>query len=475
MSTFPTNLFKDETSKSSFAGAPKLVPNTDGFAGSEQSSNSDPTRGVAAWKAGVKTSTGVVNVHGLYPWTITDDARAYVPKLRLIEYRLTQASELNGAYQTFRGVKENAGFASDLATRAIIDKITNALSLNAAPNVKTDLETALRTDNNNSGIDISPNRDDILSNIGTEYMNVYKGLYTVQPTNWEYVLPYLGASNMMTNTNTFSDYNFQARFVNPIENAVRSFPRSTNPEDKSSRRGGGSIFKWLQSAGEATNVFISGEAGAIKAEAPQSFTGATKENLQVTFYLLNTISPEHIRKNWEFCYLFSYQNLPNRRSINLLDAPRIYTAQILGYKTMPACYISDLKIENVGAVRMIDIGSTSIKQNATNTVQNTFVNGSETMRMIPEAYKISFTLQSVFINSQNLFRLTLEPSGGIITTSTVLTPGKAAGPNQTVVGRNSLTGLEASKAFNQTGFSMGSSSPGGSVVPAGGFGFFGPK
>lgn len=430
MCAFQANLFKDaggNESGKSFAGAPRLVPNTDGSTGPGQKSNADASTPNATTGQTQSTSTGVVNIHGLYPWTVTDDARAYVPKLRLIEYRLTQASELNGAYQTLRGVAENVNFAGALALnagtsarndKAVTDKIKNQLlGAGATSNAKAELENALNPSNDSTGFALGQDKNDILANIGSPSMNSYRGLYTVEPTNWEYVLPYLGASNMMNNTNTFSDYNFQARFVNPIANAISSFPRSVDPNDKSSRKGGGSIFKFLGAAGEASNVLISGEPGAIKAEAPQSFTGATKEALQVTFYLLNTISPEHIRKNWEFCYLFSYQNLPNRRSINLLDAPRIYTAQILGYKTIPACYISDLKIENVGAVRMINIGSTSIKQNATNTVMKDNSEESETMKMIPEAYKISFTLQSVFINSQNLFRLTLEPGGGIITTS----------------------------------------------------------
>ena len=419
MGTFQANLFKDRVLAGDFNGAPRLEPNVNGLdpvLGTD--SNSTDNRATAGQTQ--DTATKAVDIHGEYPWTVTDDARNYVPKLRLIEYRLTQASELNGAWQTVRGAGENPIVLASMiknneANANAGQKFANAIEL--TPSAKTELDNSLKSSNlSNQFIDGVTGGVDILRYMGAKYLDEYRGLYTVEPTKWEYILPYLGASNMMNNTNTFSDYNFQARFINPVVNAISQFPRSVNPEDKSSRKSGG-IFKFLGAAPDASNVLIAGAPGAIKAEAPQSFTGATKEALQVTFYLLNTISPEHIRKNWEFCYLFSYQNLPNRRSINLLDAPRIYTAQILGYKTIPACYISDLKIENVGAVRMIDIGSTSIKQNATNTVQKTRAGESTTMKMIPEAYKISFTLQSVFINSQNLFRLTLEPGGGIITTS----------------------------------------------------------
>ena len=418
MSNFKANLFRDAVSSSSFAGAPRLVPNTGGAASEAQGSNSDASTVKATDGQTEKVSTQVVNVHAYYPWTVTDDARNYIPKLRLIEYRLTQASELNGAYQTLRGSLENLAFGSKIALSdagaAQNQKINNAFGNSVTSNAQADLKASLNNNKDIQGFLLNSNENDILAGIGTQYMNSYRGLYTVQPTNWEYVLPYLGASNMMNNTNTFSDYNFMTRFITPFANLASSVASKTTSPDS----GKFGILKALKDVPAMTNVAIAGEPGAIKAEAPQSFTGATKESLQVTFYLLNTISPEHIRMNWEFCYLFSYQNLPNRRSINLLDAPRIYTAQILGYKTIPACYISDLKIENVGAVRMIDIGEPSAKQHATNMVQSTFTKETPTMRMIPEAYKVTFTLQSVFINSQNLFRLTLEPGGGVVSTST---------------------------------------------------------
>ena len=151
------------------------------------------------------------------------------------------------------------------------------------------------------------------------------------------------------------------------------------------------------------------------------------ENIAVEFYLLNTIKPEDIRKNYEFCYLLTYQNLPNRRSINVLDSPPLYRAKVDGYKTLPVCYINDLKIENVGAVRLVDIGKTSNIQPSNSVLRGVGYGAdtnSTTVRMIPEAYKISFTLQSVFMNSQNMFVFAANPQG-IVTTSVVPPPSPA--------------------------------------------------
>ena len=119
--------------------------------------------------------------------------------------------------------------------------------------------------------------------------------------------------------------------------------------------------------------------------------------------------------------------MPNRRAINVLDSPPLYRATIIGYKTLPVCYMNELKIENVGAVRLIDIGETSVKNEASNSVLRGAEANSNTVKMIPEAYKISFTLQSVFMNSQNMFVFAANPEG-IITTSVSVNSPVVLGP-----------------------------------------------
>ena len=89
--------------------------------------------------------------------------------------------------------------------------------------------------------------------------------------------------------------------------------------------------------------------------------------------------------------------------------------------------MNELKIENVGAVRLIDIGETSVKNKASNSVLRGAEANSNTVKMIPEAYKISFTLQSVFMNSQNMFVFAANPEG-IITTSVSVNSPVVLGP-----------------------------------------------
>ena len=87
--TFQANLFQvGEDRNKNHPGAPTLVP---------KNGNSYD-----------------VNVYREYPWTVSDDARNYIPKILLTEYKLEYASELNALQQLIGGAGENItlGFAA---------------------------------------------------------------------------------------------------------------------------------------------------------------------------------------------------------------------------------------------------------------------------------------------------------------------------------------------------------------------------
>ena len=386
--TFKANLFRVGANKnSSFPGAPTLVP--DGGDSYD------------------------VDVYTEYSWTVSDDARNYIPKILLTEYKLEYASELNAFNKMIAGSLQNAVFAG-AAGKAVFSGSSNPDTPDEV-NIKSKLirgETEAENDMLNGIGD--PNEDSL---------KPYKELYTTKKTGWGYILPYLGAGNMTDIKNDFTQADYTARFIAPIKSLTDAATPDKTPSG-AIKKGSKSILATLPAA---SNILVAGAAGAIKAEVPLSFTGTSTENIKVEFYLLNTIKPEDIRKNYEFCYLLTYQNLPNRRAINVLDSPPLYRATIIGYKTLPVCYMNELKIENVGAVRLIDIGETSVKNKASNSVLRGAEANSNTVKMIPEAYKISFTLQSVFMNSQNMFVFAANPEG-IITTSVSVNSPVVLGP-----------------------------------------------
>jgi hypothetical protein len=413
---FQANLFQVGKDKNkSYPGAPTLVPFGDSYD---------------------------VNVHREYSWTVSDDARSYIPKVTLTEYKLEYASELNAFNRLVKGTAENFNFLAAALGQTEIGGIfqydfskgvlnpTSPANLDAAA---TSLSEGNKLTENQFG-----RGDDMFDGFGNKddvSLNPYRGLYTTKRTGWGYVLPYLGAGNMTDITNTFAQADFINRFLAPAGKYAASVSDKDTAEIKNNKS---SLLAGLPAF---SNIFVGGAAGAIRAEIPQTFTGTSTENIKVVFYLLNTIKPEDIRKNYEFCYLLTYQNLPNRRSINVLDSPPLYRAKVDGYKTLPICYMNDLKIENVGAVRLVDIGQTSDKNGATNSVLrdaairiNQF--NSDTVKMIPEAYKISFTLQSVFMNSQNMFVFAANPQG--LVTTNVAPPVNVAPASTSTLGTENI-------------------------------------
>jgi hypothetical protein len=99
--------------------------------------------------------------------------------------------------------------------------------------------------------------------------------------------------------------------------------------------------------------------------------------------------------------LLTYQNLANRKGINLLDPPCLYSATIAGYKQLPICWVTNFQVTNVGTTRLIDITTGEIDERGA---------VSPYIKMIPEAYRISFTLQSSLKNARNIFQFVEDPS-----------------------------------------------------------------
>ena len=191
--------------------------------------------------------------------------------------------------------------------------------------------------------------------------------------------------------------------VNGAEGAKPAVPSTP----KVTKKTGPDIFSMLAGAykvADATKTMaLAVGGGLVASEKPQSFNGTGSDTIECSFYLYNTQELADIRRNWEFCYLFTYQNLANRKGINLLDPPCLYRALIPGYKQLPICWISGLSIVNIGSTKLIDI--------TTGNPVNSTTQAGPNIKMIPEAYKISFTLESALKNARNIFQYAADPSG----------------------------------------------------------------
>lgn len=383
---------------------------------------------------GPGTKGSGVNIHQDYPWTLsTRTARNYVPKLMLTEYKLVLSSEVAGMLYALRGAEDNVNVIARQAGENTVN-ITGA-GLNTArlsltgqlPGLKQILSAvskALEKESKQSGVSTTPataqeaalaaaRRQELTSSISGQGLDVYKGLYAIEPTGWNYVMPYLGSANMMSPNNQWGKgTQIREAIVQGVKGIQELVAGSegAKPAPRSSpvtKKTGPDIFTMLMGAynvaGAASTIGLAVGGGLVASEEPQSFTGTGSDSIECSFYLYNTQELADIRRNWEFCFLFTYQNLANRKGINLLDPPCLYRALIPGYKQLPICWVSGLSIVNVGATKLVDI--------TTGNPVNSSEKAGANIKMIPEAYKITFTLESALKNARNIFQFAADPSG----------------------------------------------------------------
>lgn len=309
-----------------------------------------------------KNGTTVVDILGDYSWTASPKgARKDIPEINFEEYELDLSSLITSALYKLRGGIENVtAFSSEMNT--IIDKITK-------------LDSA-------KGTNVKP-IEDTLKSASSNELNPYAGMYAASPTGWTYRAPYLEELNQGINNqwgddqgNTFNSAGGAA--LKGIMDTVENYVNTVN----------------------LANITAPGSY----AEKVKFFNPGTSSSYSVRFPLLNTLDYNDIVKNWELCYLLTYQNLPNRRSVNLLDPPAIYRVTIPGIRQSPVSYISNLSIQHVGNIRNMEI------------------NGM--MKPIPEAYMVNITFQDLLLNSRNLFKYALDGQQVVAT----IAPSKAANP-----------------------------------------------
>jgi hypothetical protein len=116
------------------------------------------------------------------------------------------------------------------------------------------------------------------------------------------------------------------------------------------------------------------------------YNNTNLESLTITFPLYNTGTTTEAYQNYSFCNLITFQNLKTRTSYLTFIPPKIYSVSTnaLGGVYWPAAIVQNLSIESIGTTRALDeFGGGRI--------------------LIPEAYKVSITLQQLVPNSSNIF------------------------------------------------------------------------
>lgn len=409
----------------------------------------------------VPKQNSTIDIHRDYAWTLSPaSVRSSVPAIELIEYKQMLSSEVTGFFYGLAGKVDDARQIAAAAPRLATETgktVTNVVkqagtsAANTVPalfgfspfgngtvdtttqqNVTQNEEKKPKNAPSEQASQDAKKQEGISSGKYDRNLLPYAGLYAIEPTGWAYRMPFLASSNMMSPVNNWGSTATDIRSALGDMFGKMSGSSSSNnggPSSGSSSNNGGSSSGGSAAGkkgvlgtvgelagkytGNAMDITMGMMEGAKVKETPMSFSGTNNDSVQVSFYLYNTLNFDDIRKNWELCYLLTYQNLPNRKGINLLDPPCLYRVLIPGYKQLPLTYVSSITIENKGAVRLIDI----INGKDLTGFNGTVVVNSD-IKMVPEAYKVSITFNSVLMNSRNIFAYGEDPDRKVSVSTT---------------------------------------------------------
>ena len=350
--------------------------------------------------------TGEWDVHGKYNWALNlgsndNDIRQYIPKIELEEFNLTSSSQLN-AFKLFLSQTQSQFDVSNISKTTIYNT-NNKITSNVASYVNSKLF---------GGILPSGSQDAYLGRNngvaqpgGFSESDPYYGLYQGAPTLNKYYLPYLNPQNMTSNLGTWKGID---------GSTIASDLAKVAPTALGGIQGGkagANIIQdiqnlgiTLEALGQVGNVSSSLNAPGISKETIKAFApNDTGDTITTTFYLFNTQSQAELFNNWNFLFTLTYQNLPNRKSLSRMDPPCIYTITVPGFKRFPVAVISGLKVDNIGTTRLVDITTGEmVSVNKANSI-------NENVKIIPEAYKVTVTIQSLLTNTRNLFYYNYNP------------------------------------------------------------------
>lgn len=173
-------------------------------------------------------------------------------------------------------------------------------------------------------------------------------------------------------------------------------------------------------------------------DRPHIWNNTVPRSFNISFPLYNILTypqddkwNEQILRNWEFCYLLTYQNLFNKRNLFTGIPPVFYEIDIPGIHYTKAGYINNLRILNAGNIRSMSLP----------------IDGTEQTVNVPDAYIINFTITDFFTPSKNFMSSIGISNKGKLTESV----GTLPVPPEEIIIRDPATGLPADAFQNGVG------------------------
>lgn len=331
-----------------------------------------------------------VNVRDNHHWTESPiSSRREVPMLNLKEQKIMTNVAINQLINMGTAVAE-AGAGAIESIRKVISKVSGGVDFDKfSKEIKNITSSVNNPIVGNSMAYADP-------------MNPYNMLYSTLPTGFKYILPY------MQNTYIAN----QGSFGTQADGGVLI----------------DALTKYAEIGKEALQTINLNKtmAPGRMVEEPKAFTFTGREkSYTCSFPLLNTRDYAEVVKNWQFIYLLSYQNTPNRVSRDLIDPPCIYEAYIPGIWYSRYAALTNMTVDFVGArremyipVHTIDHAQNGNRETATGNWQ--FYN-KKALAVIPDAYQVTLTFTELFSETQNFkYQMLRESMNDIISTGEML-------------------------------------------------------
>jgi len=212
----------------------------------------------------------------------------------------------------------------------------------------------------------------------SRYTQAYRYLYITEETGFRYVMPHFSDTfNSISNSFGNEDsgiLNLAKTIVDPITDTLANIANFNKP-------------------------------GTYIERSKQFSMGGSGRTIEIKFPLLNTGSFDDIRSNYELLFGLIYQNRPGRVSRSAIELPVIYEVFSPGNTYMPYAYISNLNVQFLGSRRTMVIPLPTSSR------------GSNITTIIPDAYMVSITLQSMNEETRNFVATSIKPE---ITTNVII-------------------------------------------------------
>lgn len=263
---------------------------------------------------------GLINVVKDYRWQISENIDPETPYVQLTEYEMGES-----------------------LIKKVIDQYTGA------------------NKDNGGGQGIIRETTGISENKGI--LDTYKNIIDKRsPTNFNYIFPHVSKTAFELST-AWKD-------IGDVGEALKQIP------------GVGELLgKAVDTATTAVKLSKAFQPGVTVGvqDRPKIFETHSERSLRVSFILFNTISIMDYTKNSALAKLLMTQNLYNKKDYVTGVPPVFYDVLVPGQYYSYASYVSDIRIENLGNVRIID------------------------GQIIPDAYQFDLTFTELLKPSKNQF------------------------------------------------------------------------